>query len=316
MPVSIPPGTLAYGMQLPIQSQSTIYAEPWEDSAGARELSFIAKAADRNGFWYVAVCDHVAIPKPLDEKMGTSWWDTMATLGWLAGITEQVHLMSHVYVLPYRHPLMAAKAFLTLDEVSGGRAVLGVGAGHVQAEFELLGVDFARRGAILDDSIDVVRAAFTDEYPRADTPTVRVADAGLRPRGRQPGGPPIWVGGSSRPALRRAADKGDGWLPQGPPPDGVKAAIAYLHERREQNGRADLPFAIGGYGEVLYVGDPWFEPGPGQLAGAPEVIAERLRKSKAIGINQVQLRFHTRSCTELCDQLDAFGSQVAPLLDD
>ncbi len=184
MPVSIPPDTLVYGMQLPIQSQSTIYAEPWEASAGAQELAFIARAADRNGFWYVAVCDHVAIPKPLDEKMGTSWWDTMATLGWLAGITEHVHLMSHVYVLPYRHPLMAAKAFLTLDELSGGRAVLGVGAGHVQAEFELLGVDFAQRGAILDDAIDVVRAAFTDEYPAVETATVTVRDAGLRPRGR------------------------------------------------------------------------------------------------------------------------------------
>jgi probable F420-dependent oxidoreductase len=314
MPASIPADTLVYGMQLPIQSQSTIYAEPWEASAGSDELAAIARAADRNGFWYVAVCDHVAIPKPLDEKMGTSWWDTMTTLGWLAGITTDVHLMSHVYVLPYRHPLMAAKAFLTLDEVSGGRAVLGVGAGHVQAEFELLGVDFAHRGAVLDDSIDVVRAAFTDEYPDVTTPTVSVADAGLRPRGRQRGGPPIWIGGSSRPALRRAADKGDGWLPQGPPAEGARAAIAWLHERREQNGRADLPFVVGGNSEVLYVGEPWFDAGPGFLTGEPEAMAERMRKARTIGINQLQLRFHTRSADELCDQLDAFGSQVAPRL--
>jgi alkanesulfonate monooxygenase SsuD/methylene tetrahydromethanopterin reductase-like flavin-dependent oxidoreductase (luciferase family) len=211
---------------------------------------------------------------------------------------------------------MAAKAFLTLDELSDGRALLGVGAGHVQAEFELLGVDFASRGAVLDDAIDVVRAAFTDEYPAVSTPTVSVVDAGQRPRPRQAGGPPIWVGGSSRPALRRAADKGDGWLPQGPPADGVKAAIAWLRERREANGRADLPFAIGGNSGVLYVGDPWFEPEPIHLAGSPDAIADRLRKSKAIGINQVQLRFHTRSADELCDQIDAFGSQVAPLLND
>ena len=73
MPDPIPAGTLVYGMQLPIQSQSTIYAEPWEADAGADELAAIARAADRAGFWYVAVCDHVAIPGPLDEKMGTSW---------------------------------------------------------------------------------------------------------------------------------------------------------------------------------------------------------------------------------------------------
>ena len=86
-----------------------------------------------------------------------------------------------------------------------------------------------------------------------------------------------------------------------------------MAERRHQNGRADLPFAIGGNSEVLYVGDPWFEPGPGQLAGPPEVMAERLRKAKSVGINQLQLRFHTRTAQELCDQLDAFGADVAPL---
>ncbi len=314
MPDAIPADTLVYGMQLPIQSQSTIYAEPWEASAGASELADIARAADRNGFWYLAVCDHVAIPRPLDEKMGTSWYDTIATLGWLAGLTDHVRLMSHVYVLPYRHPLMTAKAFLTLDELSGGRALLGVGAGHVQAEFELLGVEFEHRGSALDDAIDVVRAAFVDEYPEATTPSVSVAGAGLRPRPRQAGGPPIWVGGSSRRALRRAADKGDGWLPQGPPPEGVRAAVAWMAERRQANGRADRPFAIGGNSDVLYLGDPWFEPSPGQLVGAAEPMAERLRKAKAVGINQLQLRFHTRSAQELCDQIDAFGADVAPLL--
>ena len=205
MPDPIPADTLVYGMQLPIQSQSTIYAEPWEASAGAAELAAVARAADRNGFWYLAVCDHVAIPRPLDEKMGTSWWDTIATLGWLAGITEHVRLMSHVYVLPYRHPLMAAKAFLTLDELSGGRAVLGVGAGHVQAEFELLGVDFEHRGSALDDAIDVVRAAFTDEYPDGVDPD---GDGG-RCRAAPPCPPGRWaahLGGrivASRPAPRR-----------------------------------------------------------------------------------------------------------------
>src|SRR4051794_14629709 len=169
MPDLIPAGTLVYGMQLPVQSQSTIYAEEWEAGAGVAELADITRAADRSGFYYVAVCDHIAIPRPFDEKMNTSWWDTVATLGYLAALTERTHLMSHVYVLPYRHPLVAAKSFLTLDELSGGRAILGVGAGHVQGEFELLGLDFERRGKVLDQSIDVVRAAFTDEYPAVDT---------------------------------------------------------------------------------------------------------------------------------------------------
>jgi probable F420-dependent oxidoreductase len=312
MPDSIPAGTLAYGMQLPVQSQSTIYAEPWEADAGVAELAAIARAADRAGFHYVAVCDHVAIPRPSDEKMGTAWWDTIATLGYLAAVTERTRLMSHVYVLPYRHPLMAAKAFLTLDELSGGRAILGVGAGHVEAEFELLGLDFAARGRVLDDSIDVVRAAFTDEYPEIETPTYRVGGAGLRPRGAQAGGPPIWVGGSSRPAMRRAADKGDGWLPQGPPEGGMRRAIAGLAERREANGRADRPFAVGANAEILYLGDPWFEPGPQHLTGEPGPMAERLARYRDIGVNQIQIRFRSRSAAELCDQIERFGVEVAP----
>jgi probable F420-dependent oxidoreductase len=311
----IPTGSLAYGIQLPIQSQSTIYAEAWESGAGIAELAAIARACDAAGFLYVAVCDHVAIPRPFDEKMNTSWWDTMTTLGYLAGITEQVRLMSHVYVLPYRHPLMTAKAFLTLDEVSGGRAVLGAGAGHVEAEFELLGVDFASRGKALDEGIDVVRAAFADEYPSHAGPRYEVADAGLRPRPVQPGGPPIWIGGSSAPALRRAADRGDGWLPQGPPKDGMRAGIEAILRRREET-RPGEPIDLGINAEPIYLGDPPFDVESWTLTGSADHVAERLRRYRKLGVNHMQLRFRSRSADELIDQIERFGREVAPQLDD
>ncbi|MBI2704494.1 MAG: TIGR03619 family F420-dependent LLM class oxidoreductase [Actinobacteria bacterium] len=300
-------------MQLPVQSQSTIYAEPWEAGAGADELAAVARSADANGFLYIAVCDHIAIPKPLDETMNTSWWDTTTTLGYLAALTERVHLMSHVYVLPYRHPLVAAKAFLTLDAVSRGRAILGVGAGHVEKEFELLGVDFLRRGPLLDEAIDVVRAAFVDEYPVADGPTWPVSGAGLRPRPVQPGGPPIWVGGSSPAALRRAADRGDGWLPQGPPKLGMRKGIEYLRSRRAEAGKADEPFVIGA-NSVVHIGQPSWDVGQWCLTGPAEQVAEKLRKLAGIGVDQVQVRFRARTLGELLDQMDRFGHDVAPLL--
>jgi probable F420-dependent oxidoreductase len=308
-----PAGTLAYGMQLPVQSQSTIYAEPWEATAGVDELAAIALRAEANGFLYVAVCDHVAIPKPADEKMGTTWWDTLTTLGFLAGITERVGLLSHVYVLPYRHPLMVAKGFLTLDAVSKGRAILGVGAGHVEAEFALLGADYDQRGRRLDEGIDVVRAAFADEYPVADGPTWPVAGAGLRPRPVQPGGPPIWVGGSSPAALRRAAERGDGWLPQGPPKQGMRRAIEELHRRRAELGRAERPFVVGG-NAVVHVGAPSWDVGEWCIHGSPDRVAEALRKQAAVGVHQVQVRFRARTLDELLDQIDAFGARVAPQL--
>jgi probable F420-dependent oxidoreductase len=301
-------------MQLPIQSQSTRYAEDWEPGTGIDELSAIAKACDESGFFYVAVCDHVAIPRPYDEAMRTSWWDTLTTLGYLAGITTNTRLLSHVYVLPYRHPLMSAKGFLTLDNVSRGRAILGVGAGHVDAEFELLGVDFADRGKALDEAIDIVQAAFADEYPTHAGQRWSVKDAGLRPRPIQPGGPPIWVGGSSKAAMRRAAAKADGWLPQGPPKMGMKAAVQFIKQHRAE-ARGDVPIDLGVNTESIYIGKPAFELNKYDLAGSADEIAERLRSYSKLGVNQLQIRFRSRSADELCDQIRAFGRDVGPALD-
>ncbi|NUU20818.1 MAG: LLM class flavin-dependent oxidoreductase, partial [Streptomycetaceae bacterium] len=124
MAAILPPGVLHYGMQLPIQSQSKLYAEDWEETAGPDDLAAVAQACDRGGFAYIAVCDHTAIPRSHAPMMGTEWWDTMTTLGWLAGITSNVRLVSHVAVLAYRHPMMTAKAFATLDVISKGRAIV------------------------------------------------------------------------------------------------------------------------------------------------------------------------------------------------
>ena len=136
---------------------------------------------------------------------------------------------------------------------------------------------------------------------------------GCDPAARRPADRRSGSGGSSKPALRRAADKGDGWLPQGPPEGGMKRAIAWLHERREANGRADRPFAVGANAEILFLGEPWFEVGPQHLTGEPEPMAERLRRYRGVGVDQIQIRFRSRSAAELCDQIDRFGAEVAPL---
>jgi probable F420-dependent oxidoreductase len=311
----IPPGRLVYGMQLPIQAQSTMFAAPWEAEAGAAELVRIAHACDRNGFFYVAVCDHVCVPRERAAAMSTMWYDTIATLGFLAAETRNVRLLSHVYILPYRHPLLAAKAFATLDALSDGRVILGVGAGHLEGEFETLGVDFKRRGRLLDEAIDVVKAAFVDEYPRNDGPRFPVRDVGVAPRPVQKPRPPIWIGGSTPGALRRAAERGDGWLPQGTPRDQMAEQVAIIREHRART-RGDAPIEIGTISEWMYVGKPAFDVGPNTRTGGREELAEHLRGLKPLGVHHFGARFRARSCDELIDQIDAFGAEVAPLLND
>ncbi|MFD9979383.1 TIGR03619 family F420-dependent LLM class oxidoreductase [Streptomyces massasporeus] len=300
-------------MQLPVQSQSTLYAEGWEAEAGPDDLLEIARAADRAGFDYLASCDHVGIPRRLAAAMSTVWYDPVATLAFLAAATEHVRLLSHVAIVGLRHPLLTAKQYATLDHLSGGRLILGVGAGHVQEEFEALGVDFRQRGPVLDECLDALRAALgPDEFPEHHGKLYAFEGLGQRPRPAQDR-VPVWVGGSSPPAVRRAALKGDGWLPQGDPRDRLPAQIARIRELREQAG-VQAPFTVGAIVEPLYVGTPRWEVGRRTLTGGPQELAESLRAYRAMGVHQIQVRFRSRSRGELIDQIAAFGAEVAPEL--
>ncbi|MEU6469557.1 TIGR03619 family F420-dependent LLM class oxidoreductase [Streptomyces massasporeus] len=300
-------------MQLPVQSQSTLYAEGWEAEAGPDDLLEIARAADRAGFDYLASCDHVGIPRRLAAAMSTVWYDPVATLAFLAAATEHVRLLSHVAIVGLRHPLLTAKQYATLDHLSGGRLILGVGAGHVQEEFEALGVDFRQRGPVLDECLDALRAALgPDEFPEHHGKLYAFEGLGQRPRPAQDR-VPVWVGGSSPPAVRRAALKGDGWLPQGDPRDRLPAQIARIRELREQAGVLG-PFTVGAIVEPLYVGTPRWEVGRRTLTGGPQELAESLRAYRAMGVHQIQVRFRSRSRGELIDQIAAFGAEVAPEL--
>ncbi|WP_455360853.1 LLM class F420-dependent oxidoreductase [Streptomyces sp. SYSU K21746] len=311
----LPSGRLAYGMQLPVQSQSALYAEGWEAAAGAGELAAVARAADRGGFAYIACCDHVAIPRRLAAAMGTVWYDPVATLSFLAGITERVRLLSHVAVVGLRHPLITAKQYATLDHLSGGRLILGVGAGHVREEFEAVGADFDGRGAVLDETVDALRAALgPEEFPEFAGERFSFSGLGQRPRPAQER-VPVWVGGSSPAAVRRAATRGDGWLPQGDPRSELPGQIARIARLRAEAGVTD-PIEIGAITEPLYVGEASWDVGRRTLSGKPEALAESLRAYAAMGVHQIQVRFRSRNVTELTDQMAAFATDVAPHLDD
>jgi probable F420-dependent oxidoreductase len=290
----VPEGRLVYGMQLPVQAQSELFVADWERTSGPDELAAIARKADETGFFYVAVCDHVAIPEALAPKMGTTWYDTIATLGFLAAETERVHLLSHVWVPAYRHWRQTVKSFTTLDHLSKGRTILGVGAGHVEAEFGELGVDFRARGRLLDEAIDAVRVGLDGEF---------VDGFGVNPLPEQ-SRLPIWVGGSSPAAVRRAARKGDGWLPQGTPKDQMPASIALLRSTREEAGRGDDPIDIGTiHLDFISLGDQ-----------KPDQVADALLEYREMGVDHVQIRFKAASLDELLDQMDRFAAEVAPQL--
>lgn len=312
---TVPQGRVVYGMQLPIQSQSTLYVADWEKVAGPAELARIARAADDAGFFYIGVCDHTAIPRRLADAMGTVWYDTTATLGWLAALTTHTHLLSHVLILAQRHPLRAAKELSTLDALSGGRLIVGVGAGHVPEEYELFTGDFGERGRHTDEAVAALARCFTDEFPELAGPRFPARDMGLAPRPVRQPRPPIWIGGSSPAAIRRTAAYGDGWLPQGTRRKDLPGQIARLRGLRDRL-RPGAPIDIGTIAEPIYLrsgGSGWDLPS-WALSGPAELVADSLRELVAMGVNHLQVRFMARSAEEFCEQTARFGAEVGPLL--
>jgi probable F420-dependent oxidoreductase len=311
----VPEGTVVYGMQLPIQSQSTRYVDEWEKGCGPADLARIARVADEAGFFYLGVCDHTAIPRRLADAMGTIWYDTVATLGWLAAVTTRTHLLSHVLILAQRHPLRAAKELSTIDALSGGRLVVGVGAGHVPEEYELLTGDFAGRGRHTDEAVSALARCFTEEFPELPGPRFPASDMGLGPRPVRQPRPPIWIGGSSPAAIRRTAAFGDGWLPQGTPRRDLPGQIARLRELRDEL-RGGAPIDIGTIVEPIHLtsgGSGWELPS-WVISGGAEQVAGSLRELVDMGVNHLQVRFVARSVEEFCDQTARFGVEVGPLL--
>jgi probable F420-dependent oxidoreductase len=310
----IPHGVLGYGLQLPVQALSVRTSREWERAGSSvDDMVAVARACDEAGFLYVAVCHHVAIPREPAATMSTQWFDPIPTLAYLAAHTSQVRLMTNVFVAAYQHPLQAAKAFATLDALSGGRTIFGIGAGHVEGEFDALGVPFAERGVRTDEAIDAITAALVDEWPRHHGRHWTFGDVGQRPRPVQRPRPPIWIGGSGKPALRRVAERGDGWIPQGTPRAQLPDDITYILRHRDRVRPGAVP-EIGFITETVYVGRPGFDLGRSSVSGTPAELVESFDRLGAIGVSHLQLRFASRSAAELCDQIAAFGAEVGPHL--
>src|SRR5438067_10086172 len=147
-----------FGTGLPGVQQIPARSRAWERAAGGPEMLEAARVAERCGYAWVSCSDHVAVPVSRAEAMGATWYDAGSTLAFVAGATARIRLLSHVLVLPYRHPLVVAKQYGTLDRLSGGRVILGVGSGHLKPEFAALGADYDQRGRVTDEYIHAIGA--------------------------------------------------------------------------------------------------------------------------------------------------------------
>jgi probable F420-dependent oxidoreductase len=169
--------------------------------------------AEDNGFALAMMSDHVAPTPDVTALYPPPFYDPFATLSWLGGLTDRLELGTTVTILPYRHPLLTARMAANIDQFTGGRFILGVGAGWAEAEFAALGQPFRDRGRMTDEYLLAITQAWTNDEVSLHGDYVSYADVSTGPRSARSPHPPIWVGGTAPAAIRRAARFGDAWHP-------------------------------------------------------------------------------------------------------
>ena len=196
----------------PVVTTTAAVRGSWEEDASIEELARVAETADRLGYHHLTCAEHIAVPTAALDRRGSRYWDPLATFGFLAARTEQIRFATSVLVLPYHHPLEIAKRYGTLDKVSNGRVILGVGVGTLQEEFDLIGAPYDHRGPRVDDALRALRASLSHPTPEYhgefyDFEGFMVDPCAVQER------VPLWVGGRTLRSLRRAATLADGWSP-------------------------------------------------------------------------------------------------------
>jgi len=182
-------------------------------SANPSNLAGWVAHTESAGFHSLLTSDHLVTTPEVHERYPAPFYEPLTTLGWLAGRTERITIGATVMVLPYRHPVETARAFANLDQLSGGRVILGAGIGWARSEFDALNIEPARRGAMTDEYLDVIRRYWTSDRLSYDGQFVQLDDIHTAPRPHRRPHPPIWIGGSSPAALRRVVRFGDAWHP-------------------------------------------------------------------------------------------------------
>jgi probable F420-dependent oxidoreductase len=277
---------MRFGIMSPVVSRNPRHDPPeWEAEATIEDLVAVAIAGERLGYDFMTFPEHVAVPSDVAPIRGATYWAPSPTMGYVAARTTRLRLATYVLVLGYHHPLELVKTYGTLDLISGGRLILGVGVGSLQPEFDLLQASFDGRGERADDALRAIRAAWGRAEPAYHGTHYDFEGFIISPRPRRTV-PPLWVGGRTPRSLRRAKELGQGWAPFGLPPDVVRDTLA----------------RAGGAGGLDVVLAPEPPIDPAKDADEAQAVVARYA---AAGATHLVFRFRQQSRSQLIEQMDA-----------
>jgi len=295
--------------------------------ATPENLVRFARLADEIGFDSLTLSDHIVIPKAMpdnypyhpegefDWRAARDYFEPLATLMFLAGCTNRIRLGTSVLIISYRNPITTAKMLATIDVLSGGRMFCGVGAGWWENEYKALGIPghFQERGARTDEYLRIFKTLWTEENPAFQGEFFQFSDFEFSPRPVQAGGVPIWVGGHTKRAMRRAVELGDAWHPIGlrPPanldPAELTQHIETLHKMCEKAGRDPATLQVCFRAQVTLT-DKESRP----LVGSKTQVLDDLHGYQSLGVDHLTMDLVGETADDLADQIQQYGEELLP----
>ena len=311
---------MEYGFYLP---NSGAGAEP-------DALADIAKLGDQLGFFCMVMPDHILQPNQINSTYPYSltgdilaagqsgdgeWPEQITTLAYLAGVTERIKLVTSVMIIPYRNPILTAKMLSTLDMLSKGRLILCAGVGWMEEEFELLDAPpFAERGAVTNEYLQAFIELWTKDDPKFEGKYVNFSDITFLPKPVQKPYPPIWIGGQSKPAIRRAAQIGDCWHPVGAipaaplEPEELAENLVLLHQYAEKAGRDPAAIQVSVKAPLYDAGD---SSGPRRrFSGSSDEVRQDIQTYSDVGVTHLIFDFRTGDPKQTEDRMARFSEEV------
>jgi probable F420-dependent oxidoreductase len=299
-------------------------------SAGvkAEDLIRFVQNAEALGFYCITVADHVIVPKNIsvpypytvDGKYpGTGYHlESLMTMGFLAGATHRIRFITSVMIAPYRNPIITAKMLASLDVLSQGRVIVGLGVGWMKEEFEnLQAPSFADRGNVTDEYIQAFRELWTKDNPSFNGKHCNFSDIIFLPKPVQQPAIPIWIGGHSRHAIRRAARLGDGWHPIGGvptiplEPEDIKKDLATMNEYPVKAGRDPITIHVALKGS-LFDKEKKIADRRRRFMGEAEEIAADIREYGAAGVNTMIFDVRRPTSAETLERMEWMAKDVFP----
>lgn len=299
---------------------------PISGRAAAGVLREAAQSAEAQGFDSVWSADRVVTPWKIETEYPYAesaefivppdrpFLDSMTCLAYLAACTREIALGISVLVLPYRHPLYWARVAASIDQLSGGRLLMGVGVGWMREEFDAQGVEFDERGRATDEQLQVVRKLFAEERISHHGRHYRFEDIAFYPKPAQPRFE-LWIGGEGRAARRRTARYGDAWFPYfvRTTADELRRGMDEVRQMAADEGRDGAAIALTAC-RSLDVTDQPVAQEPDRLRGTPEQLTEALLSYRDAGVEHLALQFTAARWPERRDQIAVFAETVLPAL--